>query len=87
MIDGVLVHRLVRHNDDRGSLTEVLRSNWPEFRGFGQATLTVNLPGVIRAWHWHRRQTDAIIVLKGTARVALYDARTDSRTTARSRNT
>lgn len=68
------------HSDDRGSLTEILRSDWPEFRRFGQALLTVNEPGVIRAWHWHDRQTDAIVVLAGAATVALYDARQGSPT-------
>lgn len=42
--------------------------------------LTVNLPGVVRAWHWHKRQTDAIVVIAGVAKVGLYDARQDSAT-------
>lgn len=77
------VRRLVRHVDDRGSLTELLRSDWPEFRRFGQAILTVNLPGVVRAWHWHERQTDTIIVVNGNVRVGLYDARRASATRGR----
>lgn len=80
VIDGVGTRRLLRHEDDRGSLTEILRSDWPEFRRFGQALLTVNRPGVVRAWHWHERQTDAILIIAGQVRVALYDARTGSRT-------
>ncbi len=80
MIEGVRVRKLVPHVDERGSLTEVLRSDWPEFAGFGQALVTVNLPGVIRAWHWHRRQTDCIVVVQGTAKLLLYDARPGSPT-------
>jgi dTDP-4-dehydrorhamnose 3,5-epimerase len=80
VIEGVSVHPLVSHVDARGSLTELLRSDWPEFVGFGQALLTVNLPGVIRAWHWHARQTDAIIVVSGEVKVGLYDARDGSTT-------
>ena len=45
MIEGVRVRSLPRHADDRGSLTEVLRKDWPEFTQFGQAIVTVNRPG------------------------------------------
>ncbi len=79
-IDGVRIRPLVAHADDRGSLTEVLRSDWPEFERFGQAIVTVNLPGVIRGWHWHRHQTDVIVVISGVAVIPLYDAREGSPT-------
>lgn len=80
MIHGVRVRRLESHSDPRGSLTEVLRSDWPEFAGFGQAMVTVNQPGVIRGWHWHERQADAIVVLRGTVLLPLYDGREGSAT-------
>lgn len=80
MIEGVRVRTLTRHVDDRGSLAELLRSDWPEFTGFGQAIVTVSQPGVIRGWHWHDRQTDVIVVLGGRANVSLYDGRSGSTT-------
>lgn len=80
MIDGVRIRPVTRHVDERGSLTELLRSDWPEFRGFGQATVTVNYPGVIRAWHWHTRQTDLFVVVAGVVKLPLYDARQGSPT-------
>ncbi len=80
MIDGVVVRALEPHVDGRGSLTEILRADWPGFTHFGQAILTVNMPGVIRAWHWHRRQTDAIVVVRGRALLPLYDGRAGSPT-------
>ena len=80
MIDGVRVRTLMRHVDGRGSLTELLRSDWPEFVLFGQAIATINLPGVIRAWHYHRKQTDVIVVLSGRAVLPLYDGRAGSPT-------
>lgn len=58
----------------------MLRSDWPEFVRFGQAIVTVNAPGVIRAWHWHDRQTDVIIVLRGRVLLPLYDGRAASPT-------
>jgi dTDP-4-dehydrorhamnose 3,5-epimerase len=80
MIEGVRIRRLEPHRDARGSLTELLRSDWSEFTRFGQAILTVNLPGVVRGWHSHRRQTDVIVVIAGRAVVGLYDARAASPT-------
>jgi dTDP-4-dehydrorhamnose 3,5-epimerase len=80
VIDGVRVRILKRHSDERGSLTEVLRRDWSEFTKFGQAIVTVNRPGVIRAWHWHDRQTDMIVVIEGRAVVPLYDGRPGSTT-------
>lgn len=80
MIDGVRVRALVPHRDERGSLTELLRSDWPEFGGFGQAILTLNRPGVIRGWHSHDRQTDVIVVIEGRVLIGLYDGRQGSAT-------
>jgi dTDP-4-dehydrorhamnose 3,5-epimerase len=77
-IDGVRVRQLNAHADERGSLTEVLRSDWPEFSRFGQAIVTSNMPGVIRGWHSHDRQTDVIVVLSGRLRIGLFDARQGS---------
>jgi dTDP-4-dehydrorhamnose 3,5-epimerase len=79
-IEGVRVRRLEPHGDERGSLTELLRSDWPEFTRFGQAIITLNLPGVIRGWHWHHRQTDMIVVVQGRAVLPLYDGRSGSAT-------
>lgn len=80
MIEGVRLRQLARHVDERGSLTELLRADWPEFSGFAQATLSVNRPGVIRGWHWHERQTDLFVIVSGMAKVPLYDAREGSPT-------
>jgi len=80
VIEGVQVRALQRHADERGSLTELLRADWPEFTQFGQAIVTVNMPGVIRGWHWHDRQTDVIVVVSGRAKVPLYDGRKGSKT-------
>lgn len=83
VIDGVRLRVLEPHRDARGSLTELFRSDWPEVERFGQAILTVNQPGVVRAWHWHERQTDAIVVIAGRALLPLYDGRHRSPTFGR----
>ncbi len=80
MILGVHLRPLVQHQDERGSFTELLRADWSEYGGFAQASITVNLPGVVRAWHLHQRQADGIVVIRGQAKVALYDDRAGSPT-------
>lgn len=83
MIEGVKVIPRVRHADDRGYVTEVLRSDEPHFLKFGQAYITTCRQGVVKAWHKHRRQTDFFYVVAGTMKVALYDDREDSPTRGR----
>lgn len=80
MIEGVRIRKLLAHRDERGALTELLRSDWPEFGRFGQAILTENAPGVVRGWHMHHRQTDVVVVIAGRLVIALYDAREGSPT-------
>lgn len=80
MIHGVTVKELKLIPDERGFLMEVLRRDDPLFKQFGQAYVTAAYPGVVKAWHYHRVQTDHFCVLSGMAKVVLYDAREDSPT-------
>ena len=80
MIRDVHVKKLVVHNDDRGSLVEVLRADDPFFEGILQTTYTVAYPGVIKAFHWHKRQKDVWFFASGMAQVVLFDMREDSPT-------
>ena len=80
MIDGVKIKKLQRHADERGCLTEILRRDDEIFVEFGQIYASVNYPGVIRAWHYHKKQDDFFAVVKGMAKVVLYDAREGSPT-------
>jgi dTDP-4-dehydrorhamnose 3,5-epimerase len=80
MIHGCTVRELTVHPDDRGRLFEVLRCDDPEFRKFGQVYVTTAHPGIIKAWHCHRIQTDHFCLIAGHAHFALYDNRSDSPT-------
>jgi dTDP-4-dehydrorhamnose 3,5-epimerase len=80
LIAGVEVKTLVRHADDRGYLMEILRADDPIFSQFGQAYVSMNYPGVIRAWHWHEHQDDYFCVIQGMIQAALYDLREGSPT-------
>ncbi len=80
MIQGVEVKRLTRHADERGYLMEILRSDDEIFNKFGQCYVSMNYPNVIRAWHWHQKQDDHFVVVKGMIKVGLYDMREGSPT-------
>src|SRR5690242_7374902 len=81
MIEGVAIKKLVPHSDDRGTLIEVLRADDPFFEAIHQTTYTEALPGVIKAFHWHKRQKDIWFFVSGRAQVVLYDLRENSGTT------
>lgn len=77
-IDGVIVKQLVRHPDDRGFFQEILRDDENLLRTFGQASLSMSYPGVIKAFHYHERQDDLWFFPVGAAEVVLHDLRPDS---------
>lgn len=79
-IHDVVVNKLVTHADDRGYLREVLREDDELLRHYGQTTVTMTYPGVIKAFHWHKDQDDVWYVASGMARVVMYDRRPDSPT-------
>ena len=79
-IDGVRVKQLKVHCDERGWLFEILRCDEEIFDKFGQVYLTSAYPGVVKAWHLHRRQTDHFCCVAGMMKLALCDKREDSPT-------
>ncbi len=80
MIEGVQVKWLVINTDERGFLTELLRSDDEIFERFAQCYMTLSYPGVIRAWHAHKYRSDLICVAKGMIKLVLYDPREGSST-------
>ena len=59
---------------------ELMRSDWDLFEKFGQVYLTTVYPGVVKAWHYHKKQTDNMICIKGMLKLVLYDSRKTSST-------
>jgi len=80
MINGVKEKKLVRHHDDRGWFSEIIRDDEKYLRKFGQASITKTHPGVIKAFHWHKKQDDVWFVASGSAQIVLYDRRPRSKT-------
>lgn len=80
MIDGVQVKKLKVMPDERGRLMEMLRSDDELFKGFGQVYMTTAYPGVVKAWHYHKKQWDHFVCVRGMMKVVLYDSREKSST-------
>ena len=74
LIHGVNVKPLRVIPDERGYLMEMLRADDPFFQKFGQVYVSVAYPGVVKGWHYHRKQTDHFVIVKGMMKVVLYDA-------------
>ena len=75
LIDGVEVRGAKVFADERGRLGEIMRADDKWFEKFGQVYFTTTYPGVVKAWHYHKKQTDHFYVIRGTVKVALYDDR------------
>jgi dTDP-4-dehydrorhamnose 3,5-epimerase len=80
VIDGVVTKELKVNADERGSLMEILRADDDIYEKFGQVYVSLNYPNVIRAWHYHKKQDDLFVVVKGMIKVVLYDSRAESPT-------
>ncbi len=80
MIEGVTIKKLRVIPDERGRLMEILRRDDEAFQGFGQVYMTTAYPGVVKGWHYHKKQSDSMAVVKGTMKIVLYDGREGSPT-------
>lgn len=81
MIEGVKIKPLKRNADERGFLMEMLRVDDEEFfERYQQSYISLNYPGVIRAWHYHLKQKDIWVVPQGMVKAVLYDVREGSPT-------
>lgn len=80
MIEGVALKPLKPIADERGYLMEILRNDDEIFEKFGQAYITAVYPGVVKGWHFHKKQIDHFCVVKGMVKVVLYDDREGSST-------
>lgn len=64
--------------DGRGKLMEGLRADDPLFNNdFGQVYVTTIRPQTTKAWHMHQKQTDRMLLLRGTVRFGGVSIRDD----------
>lgn len=80
MIEGVKIKKIIRHSDDRGFFSEIIKEGEETFCEIKQTSYTETYPGVIKAFHWHKKQWDVWFVARGNAQIVLHDLRKDSKT-------
>jgi dTDP-4-dehydrorhamnose 3,5-epimerase len=80
MIEGVKIKSLKKNCDERGMIMHMLRSDDPEFEKFGEIYFSCIYPGVVKAWHIHKKMTLNYAVVKGMIKLVLYDDRPNSKT-------
>ncbi len=81
MIAGVVFKELTTHADERGFFRELIRVTDTFFSaGFGQLSHSLVYPGIIKAWHAHKVQTQWTYVACGLLKIVLYDNRPESPT-------
>jgi len=84
LIAGVAIYSYPVWPDDRGYFLEVARMGQGLTVGFPSETTQVSAalsyPGTIKAFHFHRRQTDCWVPVEGMLQVALLDLRPQSPT-------
>lgn len=56
----------VVHTDNRGSFTELMH-----FGGYGQISLNVSKPGIVKGEHWHHTKHEKFIVIQGEGVIRL----------------
>lgn len=83
-IAGVMLQRIVTHEDGRGDLSVLLSTEYAQFDPHPpHVYLVTAAPGSIRAWVYHKRQSDRLACANGELRWVLYDLRPESPTFGR----
>jgi dTDP-4-dehydrorhamnose 3,5-epimerase len=80
MIEGVVFKKLEKHCDDRGTFMEIVRDDEGLLEQFGQLSVSMSYPGVIKAFHYHDHQDDLWHFVSGNTQVVLHDLRRSSPT-------
>ncbi len=77
-IQGLVIRQLQRFADERGDFREILRAGNSEIEVLKQVSASVVFTGVIKAWHLHNLQTEAMTLVSGVARFVFADRRDSS---------
>jgi len=62
--------KVAKHIDDRGWLAELVPASYGKI---SHVYVTTCLPGVVKAWHKHEKQTDRFILIAGRLLVGLHN--------------
>ena len=81
LLDGMSFYDSIRHNDDRGSVTEIYDPRWgwhPDPLVFSYI-FTIR-PGIVKGWGLHKLHEDRYFVVRGEMELVTYDPRPESST-------
>lgn len=79
MIQGISIKKVVKHSDERGFFSELIKFGEDTFHEVMQTSYSETNPGVIKAFHVHN-YWEVWCIIKGQAQVVLHDMREDSQT-------
>lgn len=79
MISRVQIKKVIKHSDKSGFFAELVKFGEKTFHEVLQTSYSETKPGVIKAWHIHD-YLEVWCIVKGQAKVVLYDMRPDSLT-------
>jgi dTDP-4-dehydrorhamnose 3,5-epimerase len=80
LIEGVRLRRLLVNRDGRGNLTVLMSDLYAPEDTTPHVYLVTAAARSIRAWVYHKRQSDRLAFTQGNVRVVLYDLRPESPT-------
>jgi len=75
-LDDVKIHDLVLRKDERGWLAEIIRAEQLEDKTFGQITVAITAPNMIRGNHYHKLNREWFCVVEGIMKLSLKDVKT-----------
>lgn len=81
LLDGMSFYESVRHDDERGSVTEIYDPRWgwhPDPLVFSYF-FTVR-PGIVKGWGLHKEHEDRYFVISGEMELVTFDPRPESST-------
>jgi dTDP-4-dehydrorhamnose 3,5-epimerase len=79
-IEGLLVIPKKIIEDERGCVMHALRSDSPEFKGFGETYVSTVKCGIWKEWKRHKLMVQSFVVPVGTVEFLLKDERMHSST-------
>lgn len=79
-IEGVVVKKLKKIVDERGSVRHMLKRTDKVFNQFGEIYFSTVYPGVVKGWHIHKKMELNYAVAAGKIKLVLYDDRKGSKT-------
>jgi dTDP-4-dehydrorhamnose 3,5-epimerase len=83
VIEGVKIVPLRQIVDERGKIMHMMKVTDPHFIRFGEIYFSCAWPGTVKAWHIHQSMTVNNAVIRGRAKLVLFDMRKGSATEGR----